>query len=126
VVKKMLSENKTEKMLMEYSRRLYCWFLCLLIRSRQKEVLIGVDDGESVRSTFLQNLRKKWNLLWSKQVGGNIQSDRVALQTYPLILLEHNGVVCAATESKVQSFSDILDYWATLSLLYTSNRSSDR
>ena len=111
---------------MEYSRRLYCWFLCLLIRSRQKEVLIGVDDGESVRSTFLQNLRKKWNLLWSKQVGGNIQSDRVALQTYPLILLEHNGVVCASTESKVQSFSDILDYWATLSLLYASNRSSDR
>jgi hypothetical protein len=88
--------------------------------------LTSVDNEERARNTFLQKLRKKWNLLWSKEVNSNIKPDRVALQTYPLILVEHNGMVCATITGGIPSFSDALEYWVTLALLYSPNRSSNR
>jgi hypothetical protein len=83
-----------------------------------------MNDKEKARKTFLQKLKKKWDLLCSQQVDSNIQQDRVPRQTYPQIFVAPNGIVWTTIENKIPLFSDALDYWTTLALLYNPKRSS--
>jgi hypothetical protein len=86
---------------------------------------IRMNKKDKAGNTFLRKLRQKWGLLWSSQVGGNTMPKKVALQTYPQIVVERSGMVCATIEGGIPLFSDVLDYWVTLALLYNPNRSSN-
>jgi len=76
---------------------------------------------EAPRENFMKKLKEQWVFLWNERFNDKIRAEGIAVRDYPLLFMDRGSVIFANRDTKIPSFVDIIDFWASMGLIYAPN-----
>ena len=78
-------------------------------------------EKRAERDEFRRKLKSQWALMWNERFDDKMKAEAVAVNDYPLLMLERGLVVFANRDAKAPVFSEIVTYWSSRGMIYSPN-----
>jgi hypothetical protein len=80
-------------------------------------MFIVENMNNAANDDFRRKLKEEWSLLWKERFDDKYRAEGVAIQNYPLLLMDRGCVIFASRNAATPSFPQIVEYWAAKNCL---------
>ncbi len=81
--------------------------------------MAGMPDKRVERDNFLTDVRSEWCSMWKDRFDDKTRAESVAINKYPLIMVDHGQIVSATRDAKTPTYREIVDYWTAKGKAYS-------